>query len=189
ALGEKLWGGASDREIASKLGNGEIPTLDRRTRIDPDLRAICERALAPGRAQRYASAGHLKIDLARYLSKLGGPVAQREIAQFVRTVLADDRARLEATIDAQLQKIGAQRWDTMPTLSELPRITLTPSSAPPPASSIRFVAFSATLLVAVVALVAVQPRASSWSRSAPAIAAPPTIAASPTIAAPRASRR
>jgi serine/threonine-protein kinase len=129
ALDDRLWGAASDPEIASRLGNRQIPALDRSARLDPDLRAICQRALAPQRAQRYASAGHLSADLARYLSALGGPVAARELGQFVRTALADDRARLQALVDAQLAWISAQHWDAMPTLLDITSVPC-PRSCP-----------------------------------------------------------
>jgi eukaryotic-like serine/threonine-protein kinase len=132
ALGENLWASASDGEIVTGLGNRQIPTLDRGISIDPALRAICERALAPERAQRHASAGHLKVDLASCLAALGGPVSQRELAQFVRTALGDDRVRRHAAIDAELERIGAQRWDDTPTLSELPRIAQTPVATSDP---------------------------------------------------------
>jgi serine/threonine protein kinase len=125
ALNGRLWGTATEREIASRLVNNQIPTLGRGKPIDPDLRAICERALAPQRDRRYATAGELKADLARYLAAHGGPVSQRELAQFVRTTVAEDRAQLQAVIDTQLQKLGSQSWDGIPTL-ELPRITHTP---------------------------------------------------------------
>jgi serine/threonine-protein kinase len=131
ALQGRLWGHASDREIATRLGMGQIPALDRTRSIDPELRAICKRALAPEREQRYARACDLRADLASYLATLGGPISQRELAQFVCTTLRDDRARLQVVIDAQLQKYGAEDWDAIPTLPDLPRITYTPSRTGP----------------------------------------------------------
>ena len=40
ALHEKLWGSTSSAEIAAKLGNNEVPSLDRATPIDPMLRDL-----------------------------------------------------------------------------------------------------------------------------------------------------
>jgi hypothetical protein len=121
----------SDHQIAGRLANSQIPTLDRGKPIDPELRAICKRALALERRHRYASAFDLKTDLARYLAAIGGPVSPRELSQFVRTTAADDRAKLQAVIDAQLDKLGAQSWDSVPTMTDLPLITHTPSPTGP----------------------------------------------------------
>lgn len=127
ALQGRLWGSLSDREIANRLGNHQIPTLLRGRPIDPALRAICARALAPERAQRYPRAGDLKADLAKYLARLGGPVSQHQLAEFVRTTVADERARLKAIVEAELQQLGAQSWDGIPTLPALPCLAPTPT--------------------------------------------------------------
>ena len=136
-LNEKLWGSTSAPEIAARLGKNEIPSLDRDKVIDPMLRAICDRALAPDRDQRYATAAELKSDLAKYLDVIGGPVPQRELAQFVRATIEDDRTKLQGVIDAQLQKLQAQGWSSPNTpLPELPRVdqvySRSPTSAGPP---------------------------------------------------------
>ncbi len=127
AMNEKLWGAQSGPEIAAKLGNNEIPSLDRAVPIDPMLRAICERALAPDREQRYATAAELKADLSKYLDVIGGPLPARELAQFVRTVVAEDRAKLQAVIDTQLQKLSAEGWSGSMSVPDLPRVEHTPS--------------------------------------------------------------
>ncbi|HET9987069.1 MAG TPA: serine/threonine-protein kinase [Kofleriaceae bacterium] len=127
ALHEKLWGSTSGAEIAAKLGNNEIPSLDRATPLDPMLRAICERALAPDRDQRYATAAELKIDLAKYLEMIGGPVTQRELAQFVKTTVEDDRTKLQSIVDSQIQKLNAQGWVSTTPIPDLPRVEHTPS--------------------------------------------------------------
>jgi hypothetical protein len=49
----------------------------------------------------------------------------------VCTTLRDDRARLQVIIDTQLQKYGAEDWDAIPTLPDLPLITHTPSRSGP----------------------------------------------------------
>jgi serine/threonine protein kinase len=132
AMNEKLWGTMGAPEIAAKLGNNEIPTLDRGTPIDPMLRAICERALAADRDQRYASAAELKTDLAKYLDVIGGPLPAKELGQFVRTTVEDDRAKLQGVIDTQLQKLTAGGWSAggwsgSMSVPDLPRVEHTPS--------------------------------------------------------------
>jgi eukaryotic-like serine/threonine-protein kinase len=132
AMNEKLWGTQGAPEIAAKLGNNEIPSLDRGTPIDPMLRSICERALAADRDQRYATAAELKIDLAKYLDVIGGPLPAKELGQFVRMTVEDDRAKLQGVIDTQLQKLSANGWSASGwsgsmSVPDLPRVEHTPS--------------------------------------------------------------
>ena len=127
AMNETLWGTQSAPEIAAKLGNNEIPALDRGAPIDPMLRAICERALAPDREHRYASAAQLKTDLAKYLDMIGGPLPTRELAQFVRTTVEADRAKLQSVIDTQLQRLSGITWNGSTPVPDLPRVEHTPS--------------------------------------------------------------
>ena len=210
ALQGRLWGSLSDREIANRLGNHQIPTLDRGRPIDPALRAICARALAPERAQRYARAGDLKADLAKYLARFGGPVSQHQLAQFVRTTVADDRARRKAIVEAELQQLGAQSWDGIPTVPALPCLAPTPTSptppspgppppaepavlalpAPSPPRRTRRLAFGGTILTSLIGFAMVRPWPSPPPDSPPApglpgaadVAAPPRDTASPELA-------
>jgi serine/threonine protein kinase len=196
ALQARLWGSLSDREIANRLGHHQIPTLDRGRPIDPALRAICARALAPERAQRYARAGDLKAHLAKYLARLGGPVSQHQLAQFVRTTVADDRARLKAIVEAELQQLGAQSWDGIPTLPALPCLAPTPTPtsptpplatakppalalpAPPPPRRTRLLAFGGTILTSLIGFAMVRP----WPSEPPA-SLPPSLKPSTNVAA------
>jgi eukaryotic-like serine/threonine-protein kinase len=210
ALQSRLWGSLSDREIANRLGNHQIPTLHRGRPIDPALRAICARALAPERAQRYARARDLKADLAKYLARLGGPVSQHQLAEFVRTTVADDRARLKAIVEAELQQLGAQSWDGIPTLPALPCLAQTPTrptptpptpprpptpAQPPPAEPAalalpaplpprrtRLLAFGGTILTSLIGFAMVRP----WPTPPPASPpAPPQPGAADATASPR----
>ena len=129
AMNEKLWMRTTAAEIATKLATNEIPSLERGMPIDPMLHAICVRALAPDREDRYATAGELKADLAKYLEVLGGPMPTRDLAHFVRTTVEDDRTKLQAVVDAQLQKLSAEgaRWGGPMQVPDLPRVEHTPS--------------------------------------------------------------
>jgi serine/threonine protein kinase len=127
-LGEKLWGNATGPTIATQLGAGLIPSLDRARDLDPELRRICEKALAADREQRYPSAAAFKADLIKFVSTLGGAISREDLAALVCTTVAEDRARLQAVIDNQLQRISLLAWggDTPP--PDLPRVDHTPSN-------------------------------------------------------------
>jgi serine/threonine-protein kinase len=130
ALGQGLWGTMADLAIAIELGAGRIPSLDRGAPLHPTLRQICEKALAPDRAYRYASARELKEDLAAFATTLGPPVSSRELAELVRTAIESDYAKLQAIIDGQLQRLGPSSKGLESTLLDLPRVEHTPTNQP-----------------------------------------------------------
>ncbi len=134
-LGHKLWGNATGPQIAVELGQGKLPSLEQGD-VDPGLRQICQRALAPDPENRYATAGELKADLAAYVATLGKPVSQRELADFVRKTLEDDRAKLQTVIDSQLQKLSFLAWGGETPPPDLPRLEHTPSGGPIPEETV-----------------------------------------------------
>jgi eukaryotic-like serine/threonine-protein kinase len=134
ALGQGLWGAMTNSGIAVELSAGRIPSLDRGAPLHPSLRQICQKALAPDRAYRYASARELKQDLAAFATTLGPPVSPRELAELVRTAIESDRAKLQAIIDRQLQRLGPTGKGLAGTLLDLPRIEHTPTHQPEPAA-------------------------------------------------------
>jgi serine/threonine protein kinase len=126
-LGHKFWGNQSGAMVAQQLGQGQIPSLDIEG-IDPELRRICERALSADRETRYPNAAVFKADLTRYLQSLGGPVDREELGQFVSETVAEDRAKLQAVIDGQMQRISQLTIAQKPPPPDLPHIEHTPSS-------------------------------------------------------------
>jgi serine/threonine-protein kinase len=130
ALGEGLWGTMATAAIAIELSAGRIPSLDRGAPLHPSLRQICQKALAPDRAYRYASARELKQDLAAFATTLGPPVSSGELAELVRTAIESDRAKLQAIIESQLQRLGSSSKGFASTLLDLPRVEHTPANQP-----------------------------------------------------------
>jgi eukaryotic-like serine/threonine-protein kinase len=130
ALGQGLWGTMATAAIAIELSAGRIPSLDRGAPLHPSLRQICQKALAPDRAYRYASARELKQDLAAFATTLGPPVSPRELAELVRTAIESDRAKLQVIIDSQLQRLGSSSKGLAGTLLDLPRVEHTPTNLP-----------------------------------------------------------
>jgi PEGA domain len=58
---------------------------------------------------------------------IGGPLSARELGQFVRATLEDDRAKLQGVIDMQLQRLSASGWSGSLSVPDLPRVEHTPS--------------------------------------------------------------
>jgi serine/threonine-protein kinase len=125
ALGERFWGTATGPMVASRLGQGELPTLEG-TPLEPELRLICERALTPNRDDRYPTAATFRADLIRYINTHGGPVDREELAQYVCEVVADDRSRLQSVIDTQLQRLTQLSFGPYAP-PDLPRFEPTPN--------------------------------------------------------------
>ena len=132
ALGHGLWGTMINSAIAIELAAGRIPPLDRGVPLHPTLRQICEKALASDRAYRYETARELKEDLAAFAATLGPPVSPRELAELVRTAIEPDRAKLQAIIDGQLQRLGSSAKGLEGTVLDLPRVEHTPTDQPDP---------------------------------------------------------
>jgi eukaryotic-like serine/threonine-protein kinase len=126
ALGMRFWGNATEPMVASRLISGDLPSFEGVPELDPELRKICERALTPEREDRYPNATAFKEDLTRFLHKLGGPVPREELAEFVCSMIGEDRARLQAIVDSQLQQASRLPLGSEPALPELPRIEVTP---------------------------------------------------------------
>jgi serine/threonine protein kinase len=125
ALGERFWGTATGPMVASRLGQGELPTLEG-TPLDPELRLICERALTPNREDRYPTAATFRADLIRYINTHGGPVDREELAQYICEVVADDRTRLQSVVDTQLQRLSQLSFGPYAP-PDLPRFEPTPN--------------------------------------------------------------
>lgn len=138
AMGMRYWGSATEPMVASRLIAGDLPSFEG-SGVDPELRRICERALAPDRDHRYPNAAAFKDDLNRYLATIGGPVPREEIAEFVCAMIGEDRAKLQAIVDSQLQGSRLSFSTSELALPELPRIEATPAlrSAQQPAVAAR----------------------------------------------------
>jgi len=124
------WKGRSERIILEQLMTGRFPSA--RTFV-PDLpaalEAILDKALAPDREDRYATAGELQEALEGYLDTLGERVDMRELGKFLSVQFADDRERIHASMEKALQVQPAGGEVTTNTLPRLPRPQSSPDEA------------------------------------------------------------
>lgn len=102
AAGQRYWGDLLEPAIIGRLVSGQLPHLHTPARMDADLWRICERALAPRAADRYASAAEMRTDLEGYLAARGVVITQRAIGEFVTQTCAAARRKAQADIHAQL---------------------------------------------------------------------------------------
>ena len=122
--GARLWGELSDFEIFLRLKTGAIPTpssAGARGDVPSALEAICMRALAPKRDDRYATAGEMQAAIDDYLESSGHRVGTRQLAQRMNELFADDRAAVRADIEREARRPGA-----LATGAEIPRLGAAP---------------------------------------------------------------
>jgi eukaryotic-like serine/threonine-protein kinase len=122
--GTKLWKGLSDATIMNRVLGGEIPQpQNAASPIPPELMAICLRALAPDREQRYQTALELELALEDYLAKRSHYVSARELGKFMTDRFAPVRDAVDRRIENELGRGESSR---PPPGSLLPRAA-TPS--------------------------------------------------------------
>ena len=120
-LGESLWANVAEPALASQLGRGEIPSLDR-VPFDPELRRICLQALAPNPEDRYATAGAFRQDLVAYAATQE-PVTAAMVGALVVKLLKTERGKLQRTIESQLHRDDVEslgRSQPLPSLEYTP---------------------------------------------------------------------
>jgi eukaryotic-like serine/threonine-protein kinase len=130
--GSKLWKGLSDASIMNRVLSGEIPKPENQSSpIPPELLAICLRALAPERDDRYQTALELELALEDYLAKRSHYVSARELGKFMTERFDDSRQAIVRRIENEL---GHGESSRPPPGSLLPR-SATPSRTGYTASS------------------------------------------------------
>lgn len=122
--GTKLWKGLSDATIMNRVLSGEIPKPENSASpIPPELLAICLRALAPERSDRYQTALEFELALEDYLAKRSHYVSARELGRFMVERFAEPRQAIVQRIESELGHGESSRPP--------PRGSLSPRSATP----------------------------------------------------------
>ncbi len=104
--GRRPFKGHNDVVILQKLVAGEIPSPGTvRDDIPELLEAICMKALARDREERYATAEDMAHALEAALEKLGERPQLRAVGDLVTRTFADERVRIRAVIEAQMAGI------------------------------------------------------------------------------------
>ncbi len=122
ATGERLWKGESEARILNRLAAGQIPAPRSKNPDIPErLNAICMRALAARREDRYSTAAELLADLEGFMEEHGETATSRDVGRLVSTLFAEDRERVRLVIESQLKEATvALETDLLPSLSAFP---------------------------------------------------------------------
>lgn len=121
AVGERLWAKRSDVEVMSAIIAGTVPMpRDVRPDVPEELDAICRKALAHDKADRYATCIDLQADLDAYLATLPKKPTMREVVTHLETVFVEQRAARRRTIEAQLKTVRLETIDDDTQLASIP---------------------------------------------------------------------
>jgi eukaryotic-like serine/threonine-protein kinase len=130
--GEQMWKGMSDTKVLLAIAAGNIPRL-RSVKADvPErLDAICCKALAFERDDRYATADAFREALLDYLRAAGDPGV--DLGSIVSSAFAKERSEMRAIIDAEIRALrdsssASIRRRRVPVLSSPPPPSVSPHS-------------------------------------------------------------
>ena len=103
--GRKLREGQNDQQMLWALASADLPRASSvKPWVPPELDAICARAMAWDREQRYPSAGELQHEIEHYLAVTGTAVANREVGLCVSELFREDRVTINAMIEQHLSR-------------------------------------------------------------------------------------
>ena len=138
--GKRMWDGLSEADVLARLADdAPLPSL---RSVVPDmpeaLDAICARALAKVRDDRFDTAVELKEAIENASKTLGLVATRSEVAVFVTALFEDERDKMRAMVADAL----ASPTDSSHSLPRLPAAESDPSlfiGAAPPAAPVRVV--------------------------------------------------
>jgi serine/threonine-protein kinase len=128
SVGVMLWEAMACRRMAKgdsqtallgrRLAGAEQRILEVVPDADPELAAICDRAMAHRPDDRYQSAEDFRVALEDYLARFSRRVGPREVGQFVSQLFAAERERIRLVIDEQMKRLMRE------TATEIPMPTI-----------------------------------------------------------------
>ncbi len=129
---ERLWKGLSDVEIVQRLlgGNFERHARSLKPDVPEELDRICAKALAPKKADRYATALDFQNDLEQFLRASGQLTTGREMGTAVSALFADKRAEVKQIIEMQLKRLATEDPGSADILAQMG-----PASGPLPSAT------------------------------------------------------
>jgi serine/threonine-protein kinase len=148
-LGRRLWGDLDGGTIVRRLVAREIPAWPADARVPEPLRRICERAMAPMRGDRFATAAEMRVALDEWLA--GAPRELGSLGDLGRLFdreLASERDRARCL----LRSHPPEPPPPPVTLASEDLVSFVP---PPPRSrrrAARFLAFAATVFLFVLGM-------------------------------------
>lgn len=117
ANGGRMWQDEDDITVIMSLSDGITrPPEAADPNIDPQLAQVLRRALAGSVDERYRTAEAFRIDLDRYLARIGGPISAREIGAYVQAAFEGDRRKLDSAVRDAIDDAEAELDNAMTVL-------------------------------------------------------------------------
>jgi serine/threonine-protein kinase len=117
--GQRLWKGLTDVAMLHRIIKGEIPAPRTiKADVNEKMDAICMKALAPNREERFPTAADFQNALEDLLSELGERVTVRQIGKLISKTFEQDRVRIKSVIEAQIKK-GPTTVATLPSIDPM----------------------------------------------------------------------
>jgi serine/threonine protein kinase len=129
--GRRLWPHMGEVEILSRVLHEEPPRLSHIIPgVPDDLDAICARAMARDRKDRYATAAALREDLEAHIARRDDRLTMRQIGEAVGVMFAEERYKMNQVIEERLSRVQARSHSgVMPSFRT--QLSGTPSKAYP----------------------------------------------------------
>ena len=100
--GQRLWDGLSEIETIKQLINRTIPPFPETVHAPPELRAICDKAMAPLREDRFETAHEMRVAIDRYVSRVDPTGAVADAGNHLAEAMIAERKKLKDIVDARL---------------------------------------------------------------------------------------
>jgi serine/threonine-protein kinase len=126
ATQRRMWKDAGDLTVMQRVATGDVPLPSSiNPQVPARLEAICMKALAVAKDDRYPTAAALQADIEEFLREIGSRVTAREVGALTAETFADDRTHLKVLIEDQLRVV--RDYSELPSL--LPTVMLPPDTS------------------------------------------------------------
>lgn len=105
ATGKRLYRDLPELAVIQKICNGDVPKVGTVAPfVPPPLQSIIDKALAPERDDRYATALELQNEIEGFLDQIGARISTRDIGELVAKHFAEERSEIQGIVDEQLRR-------------------------------------------------------------------------------------
>ncbi len=135
--GERMWGETDPVQILAQLAKGEIPPLPEAD-VPERLRAVCLKAIAEDREQRFSTADEMRGELLTWLDAQPTRVTASMVGQWLAPHFERERRRVQELIQRELADLtlgGEMTSPSLPSLGGLAGLSTSASVAPPGATA------------------------------------------------------
>jgi serine/threonine-protein kinase len=106
ATQRRMWKDAGDLTVMQRVAAGDVPLPSAvNPQVPARLEAMCMKALAVAKDDRYPTAAALQADIEEFLQEIGSRVTAREVGALTAETFADDRAHLKVLIEDQVRVV------------------------------------------------------------------------------------